>query len=210
MKIMGDPGCFFEKTIAKPLTICYHMSVVKEFKQSGSCPLSFLCMDFGGRMNQKNSEKKGGIAERVEELLLPVADQLGLEIWDVEFAKRGPDNYLTVTIDSDDGITIEDCERMHRAIDPVLDEADPIEKAYMLEVSSPGIERDLTKDAHYEWAIGEQVELKLFAPVNGSRTMRGTLVSFDGNTVTLNCGNTEISAERKNVSKAKTIFEFTN
>ena len=150
------------------------------------------------------------IVKKATEIAEPVAAELGYTLWDVEYVKEGADWYLRYTIDSDDGIGIEDCERMHRAIDPVLDEADPIEKAYMLEVSSPGIERDLTKDAHYEWAIGEQVELKLFAPVNGSRTMRGTLVSFDGNTVTLNCGNTEISAERKNVSKAKTIFEFTN
>jgi ribosome maturation factor RimP len=159
-------------------------------------------------MEQKHTERKGSIAEQVEALVTPVADELGLYIWDVEFAKRGPDNYLTVTIDSDEGIDIEDCERMHRAIDPLLDEADLIDKAYMLEVSSPGIERDLKKDEHYEWAIGETLELKLYAPLNGTKTVKGELVSFDNTALTVSVKGTETAVERKNVSKAKTVFDF--
>lgn len=159
-------------------------------------------------MNEKSTERKGGIAANVEALVAPVAEELGLYIWDVEFAKRGPDNYLTVTIDSDEGIDIEDCERMHRAIDPLLDEADLIDKAYMLEVSSPGIERDLRRAEHYEWAIDETVEVKLFAPVNGTKTVKGELAAFDSDTLTLrtSAGNTVL--ERKNISKAKTVFDF--
>lgn len=159
-------------------------------------------------MEQKHTERKGSIAEQVEALVTPVADELGLYIWDVEFAKRGPDNYLTVTIDSDEGIDIEDCEKMHRAIDPLLDEVDIIDKAYMLEVSSPGIERDLKRREHYEWAVGETVELKLYAPVNGTKTIKGELVSFDDASLTVSVKGTESSIERKNVSKAKTVFDF--
>ena len=161
-------------------------------------------------MEQKHTERKGSIAEQVEALITPVADELGLYIWDVEFAKRGPDNYLTVTIDNDEGIDIEDCEKMHRAIDPLLDEVDIIDKAYMLEVSSPGIERDLKKDEHYEWAIGETLELKLYAPLNGTKTVKGELVSFDNTALTVSVKGAETAVERKNVSKAKTVFDFGN
>ena len=159
-------------------------------------------------MEQKHTERKGSIADRVEALVTPVADELGLYIWDVEFAKRGPDNYLTVTIDSDEGIDIDDCERMHRAIDPLLDEADLIDKAYMLEVSSPGIERDLKRDEHYDWAIGETVELKLYAAINGTKAIKGELISFDETALVISVKGAETTLERKNVSKAKTVFDF--
>ncbi|MBE6640562.1 MAG: ribosome maturation factor RimP [Ruminococcaceae bacterium] len=159
-------------------------------------------------MKENNAERKGSIADRVAALVSPVAEELGLYIWDVEFAKRGPDYYLTVTIDSDEGIDIEDCEKMHRAIDPVLDEADPIEKAYMLEVSSPGIERDLKKDEHFEWALEETVELKLFAAVNGTKTVKGRLAAFDSASVTVAQASGDTVIERKNISKAKTVFDF--
>ena len=105
------------------------------------------------------------IAETVRLLVAPVAEELGLLLWDVEFVKEGARRILRVTIDHEDGITIDDCERMHRAIDPVLDEADPIDTAYDLEVSSPGIERDLRTDAHIDASVGEIVDLRFFAPV---------------------------------------------
>ena len=161
-------------------------------------------------MEQKHTERKGSIAEQVEALVTPVADDLGIYIWDVEYAKRGPDNYLTVTIDSDEGIDIEDCEKMHRAIDPLLDEADIIDKAYLLEVSSPGIERDLRRREHYEWAIGETVEFKLYAPVNGTKSIKGELVSFDDALINVTVKGNAIAIDRKNVSKAKTVFDFGN
>lgn len=162
-------------------------------------------------MDEKtNKTKKGSIAERVEELITPTAEALGLVIWNVEYAKRGPDNTLTVTIDSDAGITLDDCEKLHRAIDPLLDEADPIADPYMLEVSSPGIERELTRPSHYSWAIGETVELRLFAALDGARVLRGTLLAFDRESVTLSCGGAEKVLDRRNISKATTVFDFGN
>ena len=83
-----------------------------------------------------------------------------------------------------------------------------IDKAYMLEVSSPGIERDLKRREHYDWAIGETVEIKLYAPVNGTKTVKGELVSFDDANLTVSIKGAESSIERKNVSKAKTVFDF--
>lgn len=149
------------------------------------------------------------IAETVRELILPVAEELGLFLWDVEFVKEGARRVLRVTIDSDEGITIDDCERMHRAIDPVLDEADPIETAYDLEVSSPGIERDLRTDAHIDLSVGETVDLRFFAPVNGQKTLRGVLVGRDevGNVVVEIDGKAEVFA-RGALAKISTVFEF--
>ena len=149
------------------------------------------------------------IAETVREGIQPVADELGLLIWDVEFVKEGARRVLRVTIDSDEGITIDDCERMHRAIDPVLDEADPIESAYDLEVSSPGIERELRTDAHIAFGIGELVDLRFFAPVNGKKTHRGVLVGRDeAGSILLEADGTVTAFERAAVAKITTVFEF--
>ena len=86
------------------------------------------------------------VASAVRELLLPTAESLGYVLWDVEYLREGADNILRVTIDSENGINIEDCEKMHRAIDPILDEADPIDQAYTLEVSSPGLGRQIKNE----------------------------------------------------------------
>ncbi|MBQ9801458.1 MAG: ribosome maturation factor RimP [Clostridia bacterium] len=149
------------------------------------------------------------IAETVAELIAPVAEELGLFLWDVEFVKEGARRVLRVTIDNDEGITIDDCERMHRAIDPVLDEADPIDTAYDLEVSSPGIERDLRTDLHIDLSVGEVVDLRFFAPVNGQKTLRGVLLGRD------EAGDVHVEAEgeerafpRSALAKISTVFEF--
>ena len=98
---------------------------------------------------------------------------------------------------------------MHRAIDPVLDEADPIEEAYYLEVSSPGIERELRTDAHIEYCEGADVEVRLYAPINGSKVFRGELLPLGENgQVEIASGNTKLSFPRTAVAKIKTVFEF--
>ena len=108
----------------------------------------------------KNSTQ--GTASAVRELIEPTVTELGYDIWDVEYVKEGADMHLRITIDSEDGIDIDDCEKVHRAIDPLIDEADPIEESYLLEVSSPGIERRLRTPEHFLACIGETVNLKLF------------------------------------------------
>ncbi len=150
-----------------------------------------------------------GIAQVVRELIAPVAEELGLILWDVEFLKEGARRVLRVTVDSDEGVTIDDCERMHRAIDPLLDEADPIDTSYDLEVSSPGIERELRTDAHIDLFVGEPVELRFFAPVNGQKSMRGVLAGRDdaGN-VMIEVGEDVLTFGRTLVSKISTVFEF--
>ena len=100
------------------------------------------------------SKDNKNIISAVEQVAVPLAEGMGYRVWDVEFVKEGADKYLRITLDNDEGITIEDCEKFHRAIDPVLDEVDPINEPYILEVSSPGLERELCKDSHIEACIG--------------------------------------------------------
>lgn len=153
------------------------------------------------------SEKKS-IAAHVRELCLPVCDELGLILWDVEYVKEGADYTLRITIDSEEGVTIDDCERMTRAIDPILDEDDPIENSYRLEVSSPGVERTLTRPEHFEAMEGAEVEVKLFAPVDGSKTHRGILSGYANGDVTVQIGDNPVTFKKADVAKVVTVFEW--
>lgn len=132
------------------------------------------------------------------------AKELGYSIWDVEYVKEGTEWYLRITIDNEDGIGIDDCEKMSRAIDPVLDEHDIIEDAYHLEVSSPGIEREIKTDAHLSYCIGETIALKLYAPIDGSKSFIGELNGYDDESVTVN----ETKIPRKSIAKMNIYFEF--
>ena len=139
----------------------------------------------------------------------PLAEELGYFLWDVEYVKEGADMYLRITIDSEEGITIEDCEKMHRAIDPLLDEADPIEDAYHLEVSSPGIERDLKTDMQINACEGWDVEVRLYAPVDGAKSYLGVLCELDeeGNVV-IETPNGVRKFPRASVASLKTHYNF--
>lgn len=152
---------------------------------------------------------KMSIAATVEALLRPTVEGLGYRLWDVEYAKIGADWNLTIVIDNDEGITIEDCEVVHRAIDPLLDEADPIENAYCLNVSSPGIERELKTDAHILASLGQKCEARLFAPLEGKRVYRGYLVAYEDGVLTLQEDPDKevyLTLPRSGVSKLQTIF----
>ena len=149
---------------------------------------------------------KKGIKEVVREAIEPTVTELGYRIWDVTYGKVGADYHLEITIDSDDGIGIDDCERVHRAIDPILDEADPIEGFYYLEVSSPGVERELRCDEHIIHSLGLKVEAKLFAPKDGVRSVVGILRSFDGEIITIESGDTSAELKKSEISKLKTVY----
>ena len=148
------------------------------------------------------------IAETVFDFLLPVVNGLGFYLWDVEYVKEGSEWYLRITIDSEDGITIDDCEVVHRAIDPVIDEHDPIENSYHLEVSSPGIERVLRTAEHIEAFAGEEVEAKLFAAIDGKKTIRGILGGINDGVVTITVGENTYEIEHKKISRMTTVFDF--
>lgn len=156
-------------------------------------------------------KQKKNIAGVVREIAEPLAESLGYILWDVEYVKEGADMILRITIDTDaeGGITIDDCEKMHRAIDPLLDEADPIEDAYMLAVSSPGVERELTQPMHFERMAGEEVEIRLYAAVDGTKTYRGELVGLiDGEVVIRQPDGEEKRFPEKAVAKCTTVFEW--
>ncbi len=155
-----------------------------------------------------NPYGKKNIAGSVWDIVEPVAESLGLEIWNVEYVREGADMYLRITIDSANGIDIDDCERMHRAIDPVLDEADPIEGAYILEVSSPGCERVLTLDEHFRVMAGWDVELKLYRPIDGVKVVNGVLVGKEDGKIIIKVGDGEVSFDAKAVAKVTTIYDF--
>ncbi len=158
----------------------------------------------------KNKKSTKNIVSQVSEALTPVINELGYEVWDIEYVKEGADYFLRFTIDSDEGINIEDCENVHRTIDPLLDELDPIEDAYNLQVSSPGLERDVKYDWHYEVLIGEKLELRLYAPFEntGKKTFTGILKAFEDGKITLAEGENEYIIPLEAVSKAKTVFDF--
>jgi ribosome maturation factor RimP len=156
---------------------------------------------------KSNSGKN--VAGVVRELVTPIAEEMGFFIWDVEFVKEGADKYLRITLDNEEGININDCESFHRAIDPVLDEADPISESYILEVSSPGIERELKYPEHIEACEGWDVEVKLYAARNGSKVFRGVLCGYDEqDNVVISSGEEKISFKPDEIAKIATYYDF--
>ena len=154
----------------------------------------------------KNSKS---ISETVRAIAEPLADELGCWVWDVEFVKEGTRKILRITIDAEEGIDINLCEQFHRAIDPLLDEADPIEEAYYLEVSSPGIERELRTQVHIDACEGWDVEVKLYAPIDGLKVFRGVLLaSGENGEVRIDANGKTLEFARAAVAKINTCFEF--
>lgn len=141
-------------------------------------------------------------AEKVYELIKDAVAAEGVGLWDVRFLKEGVSWYLRVFIDKPEGISIDDCTNVSHAIDPIIDEADPIDVSYYLEVCSPGIERELTRRRHYEESVGKPVRLKLYKAYDGKKELTGTLENVGEDSVTLNTGTDVLTVEFKNISKA--------
>ena len=149
---------------------------------------------------------KISIKDKVRDAILPTVTELGYRIWDVTYQKLGADYHLEITIDSDDGINIDDCEKVHRAIDPILDEYDFIEGFYYLEVSSPGIERELRTEEHILHSLGLTVEVKLFAAKDGKKSFVAVLDSYEDGRVTFDLEGEKITLAVSEVSKMTTVF----
>ena len=140
---------------------------------------------------------KKNTAAIAEELAAPILEEMGLQLWDVVYEKEGSGWYLRYYVDKEGGIDINSCEAFSRAISDVLDEADPIDGSYTLEVSSPGIERQLTRDWHFETLMGQQLLVRLIRPVEGVRDFIGTLTDYRDGTLTLLLDEkTEMNVER--------------
>ncbi len=140
----------------------------------------------------------------VWELAEPFAQQMNLSLWDVRFLKEGSDWYLRIFIDKDGGVSIDDCADFSRAIDKALDELDPIEQAYFLEVCSPGLERDLVREEHFNAYVGEKIKVKMIRPVEGKREFNGILESYaDGNITVKMSDETVLTFTKKETSWIK-------
>ena len=125
------------------------------------------------------------ITEKVEALAKPVVEDEGCELWAVEYVREAGSWYLRVLIDKDGGVGIDDCERISRRLDPILDEADPIPDSYVFEVGSAGAERELKRPSDFERYIGSEIEVKLYQPYQGKKSYVGTLEAYVGGDVTV-------------------------
>lgn len=145
------------------------------------------------------------IADKVYDLVKETVESCGVTLWDVRFVKEGASHYLRVFIDKPDGISINDCTDVSHAIDPVIDDADPIDCSYYLEVCSPGIDRELNRPHHFEYALGKEITVKLFKAIDGKKEFTGVLQAYDGG-ITLLADKEEIHFEKGAFSKVY-IFE---
>ncbi len=152
--------------------------------------------------------RKEDYETRTEKLLTPIAEANGVSIYDVEYVKEGSDYYLRAYIDKPDGVNISDCENVSRALSDALDREDFIPDAYILEVSSPGLGRTLKKDKHLQASIGEQVELKLFKPIEKCKEFSGILDSFDQDTLTILEGDVLRSFQRADIALVRLALDF--
>ena len=149
------------------------------------------------------------VEEQVESLIKKNIEDLGYELYDVEYSKEGKDFYLNIYIDSSKGIDLNDCEKVNNEINPLLDEADFIKDSYFLVVSSPGVERILRKEKHLEENLGTEVSIKLFKKDDlGKKEERGILKKFDKEKIVLEIDENEINIDRKNVAQIKTIYNW--
>ena len=146
-------------------------------------------------------------ASKVYDLIKDTVESCGVELWDVRFLKEGASWYLRVFIDSENGISIDNCTDVSHAIDPIIDEADPIDKSYYLEVCSPGIEREITRDEHYNKLIGEKIKIKLYKAIDSVKEFSGVLTAFTGEDITLNTEKGDMKFSKKDISKANVLFE---
>ena len=160
----------------------------------------------------ENMSKREKYEEKTEKLLIPIAEANQVEIYDVEYVKEGSYFYLRCYIDKEGGVDINDCERVSRALSDELDREDFIEDAYILEVSSPGLGRTLKKDKHLSRSLMQEVEIRTYKPVNGSKEFTGMLKSFDESTVTIEAvsakGTEEMVFARKDIAVIKLAFDF--
>ncbi|MDR1928091.1 MAG: ribosome maturation factor RimP [Oscillospiraceae bacterium] len=151
-----------------------------------------------------NSANPGGIAARARALAQPFAAQLGLTLWDVRFLKEGVNWYLRFWIDAPGGVGLEECEALSRAVDAPLDEADFIRQSYILEVCSPGIERELTREEHFQQYLGSEVTVRLVRPREGQRTLSGVLEVCEGGRLTLRLAQGDaLSLEKKECASVR-------
>ena len=144
------------------------------------------------------------VTEAVAALALPIVEQAGCTLWDVEYVKEAGEWFLRVYIDRDSGVDIDCCEAVSRPLSDALDEADPIQGGYTVEVSSAGLDRALKKPEHFEKCMGRTVDLKLYRPVDGGKERTGTLTGYENGAVSVD----GVRFEKKDVAQVRLHVEF--
>ena len=147
------------------------------------------------------------IEKIVMDLALPVVEEAGLELWDVEYVTEGGQRYLRLYLDGPDGVDLEACERVSRAMDPILDEKDPVPDSYIFEVGSAGCERQLKRPSDFERFMGSNVEVKLYSAVDGAKQWVGTLLGYEDGDVIVDAGG-EHRFTKKQVASVRLRVEF--
>lgn len=143
------------------------------------------------------------ITDKVTALARPVVEEEGCTLWDVEYVREAGSWYLRVYIDKEGGVSINDCERISRRLDPILDEEDPIPDSYVFEVGSAGAERELKRPSDFEQFMGSPVELRLYQPQNGSKVFVGTLAGYEQGRVTITVGKAPMSFEKAQIAQVR-------
>ena len=148
------------------------------------------------------------ITDRVQQLVLPIVQAHGCRLWDVEYVREGDQRFLRLYIDKEGGVDITDCEAISRAVDPILDEEDPIPESYHFEVCSAGIERALKRPSDFEEFMGSLIMVKLYRPKNGVKEIPGILRGYEEGRVTAECGKETITFEKSEVALVRLRVEF--
>ncbi len=151
---------------------------------------------------------KKNVESIVSEIALPIVKEVGVELYDVEYVKEGGVWYLRIFIDTEEGVDIEQCEAVSRLLDPALDQADPIKEAYYLEVSSVGLDRPLKKEKDFVRFMGEDIEVKLYRPVDGKKEFVGKLVDFAEGSFTIETKENSITFTQKEAALVRPYIEF--
>ena len=148
------------------------------------------------------------ITDKVTALARPVVEEEGCTLWDVEYVREAGCWYLRVLIDKDGGLSIDDCERISRRLDPILDEADPIPESYVFEVGSAGAERELKRPGDFAQFLGSEVEVKLYQPKDGRKAWVGELAGYDDGDVSIRAGKEEIRFAKAQIAQVKLHVTF--
>ena len=148
------------------------------------------------------------ITEQVRQFAEPLVEANGCSLWDVEYVREGGEWFLRLYIDKDGGVDIDDCEAVSRAVDPVLDEKDPIPESYRFEVCSAGLERVLKRPSDFERFMGSPVQVRLYRPRDGQKEFAGTLIGYDDGRVTVTAGGRALTFDKPEVALVRLRVEF--
>ena len=152
--------------------------------------------------------KKEIYEQKAEDLVMPIVEKYGFELVDVEYVKEGGNFYLRAYVDKPGGITVDDCETVSREFSDKLDEADFIDEAYIMEVSSPGLGRPLKKEKDFKRSMGEEVEIRTYRPINREKEFYGILTAYDENSVTIDCEGEEKIFQKADIALIRLAFDF--